>query len=62
MTFKCGSECQYTIFLNDTIVSGLMMIFSIAISYYFAKKHLEYYNNPYFQNKIIGFSFFFLSD
>ena len=55
MKSECGSECQNDIFLYDMIVSALMMIFSIVISYYFAKKHLDYYNNPYFQNKIIGF-------
>lgn len=52
--FKCDAKCEEIFTFFDIVFSGLSMIFSIIISLYFANKHLSYYSNPFFQDKIIS--------
>lgn len=54
MGFICKEECIEEIIEFDEIFSGCLTLISILISIYFAKMHLKYYTNPYFQDKIIG--------
>lgn len=52
---KCNQRCEEIIVFFDIVFSGLAMLFSIIISFFFAYKHLNNYSNPFFQDKIVGF-------
>lgn len=52
--FKCDADCERMFNFFDQVFSGAFMLISILISLYFANKHLTYYSNPFFQDKIIS--------
>jgi hypothetical protein len=56
-SFKCDAECEKIFNFFDQVVSGALMVVSIIISCYFANKHLTFYSNPFYQDKIIGISY-----
>lgn len=58
--FKCDADCERIFNFFDQVFSGAFMVISILISLYFANKHLTYYSNPFFQDKIISITHFFL--
>ena len=47
--FKCNQQCDEIIVFFNIVFSGLAMILSIVISFFFVFRHLNNYSNLFFQ-------------
>lgn len=59
---KCNQQCEEIIVFFDIVFSAIAMVLSMGISLFFAYKHLRNYSNPFFQDKIVGFSSLILKE